>query len=136
MKAIISRTYGKFETPGAFIVVDKEVLYHCVCLELPNLGNQHNISCIPEGTYKCSKETDSHFGPHFRLYDVPGRDGILIHIGNYAAGKKVDTKGCILPGTYFTDINQDGYTDVAGAGDAMKKLLVVLPFEFELTIMS
>ena len=72
----------------------------------------------------------------FRLYDVPGRDGILIHIGNYAAGKKVDTKGCILPGTYFTDINQDGYTDVAGAGDAMKKLLVVLPFEFELTIMS
>ena len=52
MKAIISRTYGKFETRGSLFVLDgHELLYRCKTLELPDLGNQRNVSCIPEGIY-------------------------------------------------------------------------------------
>jgi hypothetical protein len=137
MKVIISRTYGKFETLGIFLIVDDQnLLHHCVCLELPSLGNQHNISCINEGVYKCKKEYHIKFGWHFRIYDVPGRDGILIHTGNYAAGVKVNTEGCILVGTYFVDINQDGNLDVAESIPAMNKILSILPNEFQLHILS
>jgi len=73
-------------------------------LELPWRGNQRNVSCIPPGKYLCA------FGPcglksignAYRLSDVPGRDGILIHRGNWAGDKsmglKSDVHGCILLG--------------------------------------
>jgi hypothetical protein len=137
MKAIISRTYGKLETLGVFMVVDEQsTVYHCVCIELPDLGNQHNVSCIKEGVYICKKEKHAKFGWCFRIYNVPDREGVLIHIGNYAAGKKVDTEGCILPGLYFTDLNSDGNIDVAESTKAMTKLLAILPNEFPLHILS
>jgi hypothetical protein len=72
----------------------------------------------------------------FWIKDVPGRDGILLHIGNFAAGKKLDTEGCILPGMYFSDINDDGNIDVTGSTTAMNKLLKYLPNEFDLIIIS
>ena len=71
----------------------------------------------------------------FRLKDVPGRVGILIHIGNYAAGTgRIDTKGCILPGRYFVDLNDDGILDVAESTKAMRELWDVLPDKFVLYI--
>ena len=125
------------ETKGLFLVYDEDsLIYHCVCLELPDLGNQHFTSCIKEGTYLCKQEYSDKFKYHYRLYDVPGRSGVLMHIGNYAAGKKIDTEGCILPGLYFADINADGNTDVAESTKAMIKLLSILPKEFMLKITS
>lgn len=63
---------------------------------------------IPAGTYHLSLYTqgrkneqykekygDKHFGM-IKLDNVPGFDGILIHIGNYAR----DTQGCLLVGEY------------------------------------
>jgi hypothetical protein len=58
-------------------------------LELPWLDNQRNISCIPAGQYPIRVE-----GKRIRVLDVPGRDGILIHVAN----KPSELRGCIAVG--------------------------------------
>jgi hypothetical protein len=127
MKTVISRKYRPNETTGKLIVFDQDIKVMELCtLELPDLGNQRFHSCIPEGIYQIEKVTNSH-GNCFSVKDVPGRDGVLIHIGNYASGKKVDTEGCILPGLSFVDLNMDGNLDVSESTVAMFKLYHILP---------
>lgn len=132
MKAVISRTYGKFETRGSLFVLDgHELLYRCKTLELPSNGNQRNVSCIPEGVYDVVKIESPKRGTVFFVQDVPGRDSILIHVGNYTT----DTQGCIIPGSYFEDLNEDSHIDIAESTKAMKMLLQILPDEFKLHIL-
>jgi len=111
-------------------------LYECKTIELPWKENARQISCIPgQGkSYKCIQIVSPSKGTCFHIQDVPGRDAVLIHKGNYATGRKVDTLGCILPGMYFMDINKDGYPDVADSTTAMEMLLKILPDTFTLTI--
>lgn len=136
MKVIISRTYNNNETLGTLMVMEGErPLYKCKTIELPYNGNQHNTSCIPEGVYEVIKYNSEKRGECFRLLDVPDRSDILIHIGNYAAGNKIDTLGCILPGAYFVDLNNDGNIDVAMSTKTMNELLVLLPDSFKLYIL-
>ncbi len=133
---IISRTYTPIETKGRLLILEGEKLLLSIkCLELPDKGNSVGISCIPEGTYDVVKFTSPSKGKCFSVLSVPGRSAILIHKGNYAVGKKVDTQGCILPGLYFTDINKDGLIDVAGSTESMKLLLNLLPDNFKLYIL-
>jgi hypothetical protein len=135
MKAILARTYEKNQTIGSIIIFEGRVKkYQCVSIELPDLGNQHDISCIPEGAYDVVKEDNPKRGMVFRVLNVPGRDGILIHKGNYASGNHVDTLGCILPGKFFEDLNQDGNLDVGDSTGAMKDLIEILPNKFKLYI--
>lgn len=64
----------------------------CYTLERPWLGNQHNISCIPEGTYDVAMLWSQHFGrplPH--VLDVPDRSGIMFHVLNVVE----QSEGCI-----------------------------------------
>jgi hypothetical protein len=68
-------------------------------------------------------------GRCFHVKDVPGRDSILIHAGNY----NKDTKGCILPGIYYDDINDDGLIDVAESKAALNRMVNLLQ-EFTLYI--
>jgi hypothetical protein len=63
-------------------------------LELSYRENQKNKSCIPVGTYTCKRFTSKRHGLTWRLQDVPGRSGIIIHAGNTHR----DTRGCILLG--------------------------------------
>ena len=63
-------------------------------LELPWQNNKQNISCIPEGKYKLIPHKGTEFKDVYCIKDVPGRNAILFHIGNYLD----DTKGCVLPG--------------------------------------
>ena len=136
MKVIISRTYNKNETLGTLMVMEGErPLYKCKTIELPDNGNQHNTSCIPEGIYEVEKYYSEKRGECFWVKDVPDRTGILIHIGNFAAGNHVDTLGCILPGRYFTDLNNDGNIDVAESTPTMRELLALLPTDFKLYIL-
>lgn len=131
MKAVLSRTYGNSETKGSFYVMDGEkLIYRCKTLELPDLGNQKNVSCIPEGIYDVIKTFTEKRGNHFRFLDVPDRSEILIHKGNYTK----DTQGCILPGIYFTDIDFNGLMDVAESTKALENLIQYLPDKFKLII--
>lgn len=137
MIALLSRKYWRNMTTGRLVALDGDKkLVEVVTIELPDNGNMKNVSCIPEGTYECERIISPSKGECFHVNDVPGRSHILIHVGNYAAGKKVDTEGCILPGLYFYDINDDGFTDVVASTSAMKKLLKALPDKFKLIITS
>lgn len=99
---------------------------HCYTLELPWRDNKKNISCIPEGKYKCKLEDHKTKGRVYRLFDVPNRDGILIHVGNYA-GK--DSRGCILVGdrVMFPDAVHESRI-------ALDKLVRIMGDEFDLVI--
>ena len=88
-------------------------------LELPWRENQKQVSCIPAGQYQIALYNSVKFGPCFQVLDVPGRDAILIHAGNYNR----DTHGCILPGCGLADLDSDGLTDVTGSRKMMQYLL-------------
>ena len=128
MFAVISRKYGEKQTTGSLVVFDDDrVVLTLKTLELPYLENQNDVSCIPEGIYRAYKLHSLKFGDCIHLIDVPNREGILIHRGNFAAGEKVDTKGCILVGMGFSDINGDGNIDVYESTKAMNLLNNALP---------
>lgn len=142
MKAIISRTYKPSQTEGVFQLKDNEgkVLFACYSLELPYLNNQRKISCIPEGVYQVKKITSPSQGLCFSIQNVPQRDHILIHKGNYAGSDnpntgKPDILGCVLLGTSLADITKDGVAEVINSKATMNKLLA-LTDEFELTIIK
>jgi len=115
------------QTIGKLTVGDKT--FHT--LELPWKGNAKQVSCVPKGKYIVARRTSPKYGEHFYLTNVPARDLILIHHGNY----HTDIKGCILVGTGLADINKDGQIDVTSSKVAMAELLKLLPKEpFELSI--
>jgi hypothetical protein len=56
---------------------------------------------IPAGTYQCVRGMHTLDGTHYfvtyEVTGVPGHTGLLFHTGN----TELDSKGCILLGTYF-----------------------------------
>ena len=97
-------------THGTFGVLLKNYSPFCLTLEDAWLGNASNISCIPSGIYTCSRFQSSHHGETFLVEDVPGRSGVLFHLGNFAGSigqKSGDTDGCILLADSFK-LNEKG----------------------------
>lgn len=132
---IISREYLPEETKGTlFVMKGAKKLLELVCLELAWRNNQSYISCIPEGVYICRKLIRPNGQRAISVTNVKNRTAILIHIANFAAGKKIDLEGCIAPGMYFEDLNTDGYIDSAQSTQAMNILMEVLPDKFKLYI--
>jgi hypothetical protein len=81
----------------------------CETLELPWRDNQRGISCIPEGVYECKMAHSPSRGyPVYWLQNVPGRQDVQIHIGNFPK----DIRGCILLGEERGD-NQVVHSKVA-----------------------
>ena len=137
MNIVLSRKYGDKETTSTLYIFDSDqILFTCDALELPNLGNKQDVSCIPEGVYEVHKVTVPKLGNCFELQNVPNRTGILIHAGNYAAGNKVDTRGCILVGNALMDINGDGISDIINSIVTLTKLTSILPDNFNIYILS
>lgn len=133
MKLLIKRfSHEDKQTLGNAIVFNNRngIEHTFKTLELPWKDNQKQISCIPTGTYKVKKRTSQKYKEHFHVLGVPGRSYILIHHGNYYD----DILGCILPGIKHADIDGDGYRDVTSSRTTMKKLLSLLPNEFEMVI--
>ncbi|WP_370242908.1 DUF5675 family protein [Marisediminitalea sp.] len=83
------RTYYGDRTEGRIYLPDGSLIY---TLELPDLQNQVNVSCIPEGVYILDRD---HTGRHryYRFREVPGRTDIEIH----PASRTSQLLGCIAP---------------------------------------
>lgn len=122
LKAFNHEILGRME-----VRIDAKVIWACGCLELPWRENKKNISCIPRGRYRAWKRESAKHGHHIMLGDVPGRSMILIHAGN----SYKDTKGCILPGYEFGDINEDGIGDALSSRATLAHLLQTIPERFE-----
>ena len=135
IKLILIRDHKENETFGKFLVMDGvNELFQCYCLELPWLNNEHNVSCIPEGNYDVIKYSYANHPNVFWVQDVPDRDGIMIHIGNFATGSHIDTEGCLLPCMDFEDIDGNGALDGVRPDVAMLGLNQYLPDKFKLSI--
>lgn len=136
MKVIIERFKTQLDcnkqTLGILFVVDSmnRIIYKCFTLELPDFGNQKKVSSIPVGGYKVAKRNSPKYGNHFHILDVPNRDFILIHQGNYYT----QIEGCVLVGNDLTDVNKDGIVDVINSVATMRRLNELLPNNFELEI--
>ena len=92
---LIRDTFSKDSTIGELFINGERF---CDTLENPWLDNQRNISCIPEGEYpvrlRLARESATREYLHLLVQDVPNRDYILFHRGNFPK----DTSGCILLG--------------------------------------
>ena len=108
MVLVLNRIYFPEGTQG---VLEWNGTLICYTIELPWLGNQRRISCIPGGDYFLQLRFSPKFKWHFLLMDVPGRDLILIHPANDA---KLELLGCIAPVTKHTGI---------GKGSASRKAM-------------
>ena len=106
------------------------VLYTFCTLELPYKGNEKRKSSIPLGKYSVRKRASEKYGNHFEILNVPNRDLILIHQANYVR----ELLGCIAVGSSHKDIDNDGVKDVINSKKTLKKLLELLPDNFELEI--
>jgi hypothetical protein len=92
----------------------------CVTIERAWRDNRRNISCIPEGRYKCRRVVSPRFGTTFEVIGVPGRSNILFHAGNTAG----DSRGCILLGEKFGKLK--GRTAVLNSKKMFNKFMEVL----------
>lgn len=74
----------------------------CYSIELPDRGNQPNISRIPAGRYRCIWHRSPRYGWVYLVRDVEGRSWILIHPGNWAGDRSrgyiSNSNGCLLLG--------------------------------------
>lgn len=134
VKIVINRIIeGYKQTLGHGSIINGDEVFTFVTLELPNLHNQTNISSIPAGKYKCEVVTRSNGKKAILIKNVPGRSGILIHIGNYYT----DILGCVLVGQYFNDINNDSVADIINSTITMNEILNRCPnegIEFDIEI--
>jgi hypothetical protein len=98
----------------------------CVTMEPAWRGNQHDISCVPPGRRVAQVYKSPRHGKVWRLQDVPDRDNIEFHTGNWVT----DTKGCILVGQLF------GFDGIVNSTRAMDMLRGKLPDHFILDIIN
>lgn len=117
---LIRGPYLEKATMGRLLVIaNAELLFHCATIERPWLDNQRKASAFPTGTYDIIKNMSPRFQTElWRIVDVPGRSGILIHAGNYAH----QLEGCVAVGQRHVDINGDGIPDVTNSRQTLEKL--------------
>lgn len=82
--------FGKLFIEGS-VGLRKEI---CSTLEPPAPGVIEGRSCIPTGPYMMQFKDHPLHGMAWEVLNVPGRTGILFHVGNTYR----DTEGCILVG--------------------------------------
>jgi hypothetical protein len=134
MRIELQRMYRDTSTTAEGVVynTENEKVFEFVTLELPWKDNERNISCIPEGEYLVKKmpPTKKRKYQYFWVQEVPGRDSILWHPGNYTR----QILGCILPGESLIDMDNDGIIDVTNTASTLKILTALMPHKFKLTI--
>ena len=92
---LIRDTFSKESTIGELFLNGERI---CDTLENSWQDNQRNISCIPEGVYpvrlRLPRESGTRDYLHLLVQEVPNRDFILVHRGNFPS----QTQGCLLVG--------------------------------------
>lgn len=133
MRGVLIRSSDDgIQTLGNLIVFDGEkIVFKCKTLELAWHDNAKGASCIPNGVYQVIKRYSEKHKDHYQISNVPDRDFILIHKGNF----NYEIRGCVLVGLEHTDINGDGRKDVTASRIVMEQMLKSVG-EFELTIIS
>jgi hypothetical protein len=106
LKHLADRTLGRL-----VCFRDVHIGGNWVTLELPDRGNQRNLSRIPAGVYEWARRESPRFGKHIHITSVPDRSWILIHSGNVPE----DTRGCILIAETMRDIDGDGVPDIVNS---------------------
>lgn len=141
MKLQIDRKfYKETQTESIIKLYDgNDIIFTCLCLELPWKKNKPNISCIPRGLYKATKHISPKFGKTVWIKDVPERSEILIHKGNYLGSNNPktgtpDSLGCLIIGTHYADFNNDGIYEIANSDFTMNVLYSLLPDTFDVDI--
>ena len=119
MKTIILKRVAADANGTYGVLIDGNQPF-AVTLERPWADNQRSVSCIPSGTYTCSRKLSPRFGNTFEITGVPGRSHILFHAGNTAA----DTEGCVLVAEEFAQLN--GRVAVGNSRAGFKELLTKL----------
>lgn len=82
--------YSPFGTLGR-LDLDGDILW---TVERQWENNRPNVSCIPEGVYRCKRYNSAKYPDHWEVTGVPGRTKILIHSANWPG----ELAGCIAPG--------------------------------------
>jgi len=105
MKTIIIRRVVTGDQ-GTFGVMVYQNIPFSLSLEREWADNRPSLngvpgSCIPAGTYMCNRVFSPKFHDTFEVTNVPGRSHILFHKGNLDD----DSRGCIIVGEQFGDIN-------------------------------
>lgn len=120
------------QTLGSLIVwCGTDKVFECKTLELAWNNNKPFNSCIPMGRYQVRKRHSDAYRNHWHVLDVPNRDLILIHFGNFHR----DTDGCICVGRDYYDLDQDGYADVTSSRQTMRALNNAITVnQFKLTV--
>ncbi len=109
---------------GTFGVIQTDSGFSCYTGELPWLGNQHGISCIPDCVVQVQRIISTKHGPCYCLVGVPGgRTMVEIHVGNFCGdvskGLKSDVEGCIILGNSLGEIG--GQPCVISSKDALAR---------------
>ncbi len=91
----------------------------CFTLELPDINNQRNVSCIPEGIYEYKLYQSPKHGQVLHIQDVDNRTMIEMHAGNYT--KQI--QGCILTGDSVKWLDGDKIPDVTNSKNTLGKIL-------------
>jgi len=112
-----------FTREGVFGVLCNGPFPWLCTLEDPWNMNEKENSCIPKGVYECKSHVSHSHGATFILLDVPGRTDILFHAGNTI----IDTRGCILLGMGFGEVNglrgvKDSRAAISNLMDRMKNI--------------
>lgn len=114
----IDRTkYNSKQVTGYLVAKNAGAVFTCKTLELPDLENAPNISCIPKGVYEVSYTLSPRLMKYtYEIKGVPNRSGIRFHSANYFS----DLKGCIALGNGLVDINKDGELDTINSRATIK----------------
>ena len=142
LKGKICRRYYPKQTKGDFTLVDSrtgETIFSCLTLELPDKGNQRDISCINQGIFNVVRRYSDKYGWHLHVTDVDGRGLILIHWGNFAGSDNPktghpDIRGCVLVGSGYVDLNRDKIDEITNSRNTFDKLMALAPDGFELEV--
>jgi len=126
LEKLADRTLGRL-----FVFNGTDLIAGFTTLELPFRNNARQISSIPSAFYMVEPRHAEKFGDHLIIKDVPSRDYILFHAGNFPK----DTHGCILVGSGFGDADKDGLRDITASRKAMAELVKIVTEPAELTVL-